>query len=390
MDSVAVTAEGASYPTTSSTTAPPVDEPGQVESGQATSGRRWCRRHAEVQGDVTNGVAAEGLGWIKPARRSPERDAVGHVAGPAAFPVLTMVKTAHQSEIFEVGAAAVRAWDHMMTFARCRRGPLSDLGDITEGLEAQLDRAARPQGPCRHSVCKTRTTLGGEPDEKWAEIRSVRRRDHGARVVNASGLVALSTPPPMHATGWSAVDWFGNLFFALLGWISVAGAVCWMYRNERNWVNQSNQSPPPTALARAWEYIIALCIGLGGAILGTSFGWLVERHLASVYLIFVWLALPLICRGAVLLFWDRWAKPGLATAMPAGQRSTTESAVWMAVLAYLAVFIIIAGADAITRLAAEVALPTDTVIVLVLIGILGWVLWIYRPRRRRRRRAENR
>jgi hypothetical protein len=56
-------------------------------------------------------------------------------------------------------------------------------------------------------------------------------------------------------------------------------------------------------------------------------------------------------------------------------------------LVYGVIFVIIAGADAITRLAAEVDLPTDTVIFLVLIGILGWVLWVYAPRRRRARRG---
>jgi hypothetical protein len=134
-----------------------------------------------------------------------------------------------------------------------------------------------------------------------------------------------------------------------------------------------------------------LGIGSAGAILAVSFGWIVERHLANMYWIFIWMfGVPAICVGAVVLFWRRTVKPGLDTASPEGKRSSTDSAVWAAVLVYGVIFVIIAGADAITRLAGEVALPTDTVIVLVLIGVLGWVLWIYGPRRRRRRRAENR
>ena len=101
-----------------------------------------------MQGDVTNGVAAEGLGWIKPARRSPERDAVGHVAGPAAFAVLTMVKTADQSEILQVGPAAVRPCDHMMTFAPVR-GPVAArerTSEIPRGQGAALPVAGGAAG----------------------------------------------------------------------------------------------------------------------------------------------------------------------------------------------------------------------------------------------------
>ena len=214
-----------------------------------------------------------------------------------------------------------------------------------------------------------------------AEIRRVRRRDHGARVVNVSGLITLSAPPPMHATGWNVFDWCFHVFWALFGWASVAGAVYWMYRVESQWVDQP-QLPP--AFARASEYALVIGIGLGGAFLAVSFGWIVERHLASMYWIFVWLfGVPAICIGAVLVFWRRTVKPGLDTGTPEGKRTKTDSAVWAAVLVYGVIFVIIAGADAITRLAAEVDLPTDTVIFLVLIGILGWVFWVYSPRRLR-------
>jgi hypothetical protein len=51
-----------------------------------------------------------------------------------------------------------------------------------------------------------------------------------------------------------------------------------------------------------------------------------------------------------------------------------------------AVGILIVGADVILRLAAQVALSSDTTIALLLIGVLGWLLWIYVPRRRAKRR----
>jgi hypothetical protein len=45
------------------------------------------------------GVSAGCLGVVEPAWWSPVGYAVGDVAGPAAFAVLTMVKSADQSEI---------------------------------------------------------------------------------------------------------------------------------------------------------------------------------------------------------------------------------------------------------------------------------------------------
>jgi hypothetical protein len=68
-------------------------------------------------------------------------------------------------------------------------------------------------------------------------------------------------------------------------------------------------------------------------------------------------------------------------------RSKTDSAAWIVAFLCAAVGIGIATVDGINRLAAKVALPTDTIIVLVLIGMLGWVFWVYLPRRRRARRA---
>ena len=161
----------------------------------------------------------------------------------------------------------------------------------------------------------------------------------------------------------------------------------------------------------AWEYIVAACIGLAGAIWGGVFGWMVERHLADFHLILFWLALPFIGGGVVLIYWHRWLKRGveavnlkallvnldavaanpnavaaaLATYPNAVKRSRTDLAAWLVALMYWAVGIWIATADAIYRLAAEVELPTDTIIVLVLIGILGWVFWVYFPRQRARK-----
>ena len=62
-----------------------------------------------------------GLGGIKPSGWSPVRDAVGQLAGPAAFAVLAMVKTADESEIFQVGAATVGPRLDVVTLAPIRR-----------------------------------------------------------------------------------------------------------------------------------------------------------------------------------------------------------------------------------------------------------------------------
>ena len=67
---------------------------------------------------MVGGIPARCLGGIKPAGWSPARDAVGHLAGPAAaFVVLAVVKSADESEIFQVGAAAVDPADHVVGFA---------------------------------------------------------------------------------------------------------------------------------------------------------------------------------------------------------------------------------------------------------------------------------
>src|SRR6478672_9343799 len=88
------------------------------------SGQRWRGGQAEVERDVVGGVPAGGLGGVEPAGWSPVRDAVGHVTGPAAFAVLAVVKSADQSEIFQVGAAPIRPGDHVMTLAPIR-GPIT-------------------------------------------------------------------------------------------------------------------------------------------------------------------------------------------------------------------------------------------------------------------------
>src|SRR6478609_2955289 len=88
------------------------------------SGQRRRGGQAEVQGDVVGGVSAGGLGGIKPAGWSPVRDAVGHLAGPAAFAVLAVVKSADESEIFQVGAATVDPRLDVVGFAPIR-GPIA-------------------------------------------------------------------------------------------------------------------------------------------------------------------------------------------------------------------------------------------------------------------------
>jgi ABC-type Mn2+/Zn2+ transport system permease subunit len=68
------------------------------------------------------------------------------------------------------------------------------------------------------------------------------------------------------------------------------------------------------------------------------------------------------------------------------KRSRTGWAVAVSALVYGAVGILILGADLITRLAAQASLSSDAMIALVLIGVLGWALWLFSPRRRRARR----
>src|SRR5690349_3880963 len=88
------------------------------------SGQRWRGGQAEVERDVVGGVPASGLGGIKPAGWSPVRDAVGHVAGPAAFAVLAVVESAGEGEILQVGAATVDPRGDVVGFAPVR-GPIT-------------------------------------------------------------------------------------------------------------------------------------------------------------------------------------------------------------------------------------------------------------------------
>ena len=200
--------------------------------------------------------------------------------------------------------------------------------------------------------------------------------------MNASGLVMLSVASN-HLTGWNAFDWFFHVLFTLLGWIAVAAPVYVMHHFETMSVPQP---PPPAApvTASAWQYyVMAACIGIGGAILGGTFGWITARHIANPFLVFAWWMLPLVCGAAITMYWVVEERPSLE------KRSRTGWAVALAALVYGAAGILILGADLITRLAAQASLSSDAMIVLVLIGVLGWVLWLFTPRRRRARRGSS-
>lgn len=198
--------------------------------------------------------------------------------------------------------------------------------------------------------------------------------------MSASGLVTLSVASN-HLTGWNAFDWFFHVLFAILGWIAVAAPVYVMHRVETMRVPQP---PPPAApvTASEWQYyVMAVCMGLGGAILGATFGWITARHIANPFLVFAWWMLPLVCGAAVTMYWVVEERPSLE------KRSKTGWAVALAALVYGAAGILILGADLITRLAAQASLSSDAMIALILIGVLGWVLWLFSPRRRRARRG---
>jgi hypothetical protein len=198
--------------------------------------------------------------------------------------------------------------------------------------------------------------------------------------VNASNLVTLSAAAN-HLTGWGAFDWFFHILFAVLGWIAVATPVYVMHRLETMRVTQPPPPAAPVTTAPEWHYyVMAVCIGLGGAILGATFGWITARHIANAFLVFAWWMLPLLCGAAVTMYWVVEERPSEE------KRSRTGWAVAIAALVYATVGILILGADLITRLAAQASLSSQAMIVLVLVGVLGWALWLFSPRRRARRR----
>ena len=110
-----------------------------------------------------------------------------------------------------------------------------------------------------------------------------------------------------------------------------------------------------------------------------EFGWITARHIANAFLVFAWWMLPLLCGAAVTMYWVVEEKPS------EDKRSRTGWAVAVAALVYGAAGILILGADLITRLAAQASLSSDAMIALVLVGVLGWALWIFGPRRRAKR-----
>jgi hypothetical protein len=196
--------------------------------------------------------------------------------------------------------------------------------------------------------------------------------------VNASGLVTLSAAAN-HLTGWNAFDWFFHILFAILGWIAVAAPVYVMHRLETTSVPPPQPPAAPVTTSDWQYYVMAVCIGIGGAILGATFGWITARHIANAFLVFAWWMLPLLCGAAVTMYWVVEERPSRE------KRSRTGWAVAVSALVYGAAGILILGADLITRLAAQASLSSDAMIALVLIGVLGWALWIFSPRRRARR-----
>ena len=127
------------------------------------SDQRKCRRYAELEGKVVGGVSAWGLGGVDPAGWSPVRDPVGHLAGPAAFAVFAVVKSADESEIVQVGAATVDPRGDVVGFAPIR-------GPITARETNSRRRGRRGLGVARCWRC------GGS-----ARSRAPRRRHRGRR-----------------------------------------------------------------------------------------------------------------------------------------------------------------------------------------------------------------
>jgi hypothetical protein len=185
-----------------------------------------------------------------------------------------------------------------------------------------------------------------------------------------------------HVSGWNAGDWLVHVLLTLLGWVAVGTPVYLMHRMETAAADEPPPPPPPAAPIVAppdWpRYVLAFGLGLAGTIVGASCGWVTARHINGVFLILAWWMVPFLFCVAVWMYWildERDSDVG---------RSQSGWAAAMAGLVYAAVGLLIAGADAITRVAAQAELTSNALIALVLIGILGWVLWLVGPRRRAR------
>ena len=164
-----------------------------------------------MERDVVGGVAAGGLGiGIEPAGWSPVRDAVGQLAGPAAFAVLAMVETADESEIFQVGAATVDPRGDVVGFAPIR-GPVTaweGTAAIAGGEGAALPGAGGaagqpvaedPAGVTDHDDGDD-VGLGGDPQRlRHADPPAVRGRHHPG-----AGLHLLEGEGEQHGGGGAA------------------------------------------------------------------------------------------------------------------------------------------------------------------------------------------
>jgi hypothetical protein len=207
--------------------------------------------------------------------------------------------------------------------------------------------------------------------------------------VNASGLVTLGAAVN-HLTGWGAINWCKYILGAVGGWIAVGVPVPYMHHIEMKRMRQQPPPPPtePATWAERQDYLLAGVIGLSGAVVGGMYGWIVARHVAGLYSLLVWWALPFICDAAALLYWFRWAKIVEYEGTPIeGRRSKAGVAAGLATLIYCTGGVLILGADGITRMAAAVAMSSDATIVVLLLALLGWVLWwLSRPRRSARRK----
>jgi hypothetical protein len=202
--------------------------------------------------------------------------------------------------------------------------------------------------------------------------------------------VVVAAEAVNHVGGWGPTTWFWHLFFSLAGWAAIGAPVYIMHRLETEEAEQAVAAAAPVPAAGpvpvvseepkvvAWPYmVLAFALGLAGTVTAAALSWFTVRHLDSTFLVIVWWMLPFVCCVAVWMYWlleDRQSDV---------VRSRSGWAAALAGLVYAALGVAIAGADLITRLAATVELASDALIVLVLLGLLGWALWVVAPRRRR-------
>lgn len=238
--------------------------------------------------------------------------------------------------------------------------------------------------------------------------------------------MVLAADAVNHVGGWGPTTWFWHAFFALAGWAAIGAPVYIMHRLETEEAEQkpvaataaggpAPAEPEPSVLSSPYM-AFSFALGIVGTVTAATLSWSTVRHLDTTILVILWWMLPFVCCVAVWMYWllektttqtssadqtatqrttaDRYAPQHMTADRYAAQQTTADQrqtnvvrsrSGWAAALAglvYVALGVAIAGADLITRLAATVELTSDALIVLVLIGILGWGLWLIAPRRR--------